>query len=316
MASEPVVPFPEAPPYVIRQMTAADADRLEQLDWAAFEGYRQRHQPNAQSLRHRTRENLHAALNRPYPGVVLEWPEGKVAGYCFTHIWGSLGWLGTLGVDPPHQGLGFGRAVVSAGLDVLRRAGCSTLALETMPESGRNLGLYARLDLEGRELTLLCQGTPEAAASTTFDIWPGGSVLHAVAAQLVPGLDPTPAAQWMLDEGAGETLVWWEDGQPAAFVVLRTASRREQGYHLYLTVEAAACTPAASIHWPRYLAETQGYARSLRKAGIVLPINTRQHHLLRGALNAGLRIIHTRLRMATGPVLGAPEDVLLLTLAM
>lgn len=316
MISESVIPFPDAPPYLIRPMSPGEADPLEQLDWDAFETYRQRHAKDGHALRHRTRANLDAALNRSQPGLVLEWPPGTIAGYCFTHVWGSLGWLGTLGVAPRNQGLGLGRAVTAAGIDLLREAGCTTIALETMPDSGKNLALYARLGLEGHELTALCQGIPEVATSVRFDLWQGGDTLAAIAGQVVPGLDPAPAAQWLLDEEAGQTLVWWENGHLAAFAALRTAARREGSYHLYLVVEAAACTPRAAPNWPRYLSEIQWYARSLRKSGVVLPVNMRQQSLLRATLNAGLRIVQTRVRMAVGEVLGTPEDVLLLTLAM
>lgn len=37
--------------------------------------------------------------------------------------------------------------MTAAGLELLRQAGCQTLALETMPESGKNIALYARLGL-------------------------------------------------------------------------------------------------------------------------------------------------------------------------
>ncbi|HML22309.1 MAG TPA: GNAT family N-acetyltransferase [Aggregatilinea sp.] len=317
MLVESLLPFSDAPPYTIRTMAPDEGGVLEQLDWEAFETYRLRHTKEGHPLRHRTSANMDAALHRPYSGVVIEWPPGKVAGYCFTHVWGSLGWLGTLGVAPKNQGFGLGYAVTAAGIALLREAGCTTIALETMPDSGKNLGLYTRLGLEGRDLTVLCQGIPDLATSVRFDLWQGGSsTLEAIAGQIVPGLNPAPAAQWLLDEDAGQTLIWWDDGHPAAFASLRTGSRREGSYHLYLVVEAAACTPRAAVHWPRYLSEIQWYARSLRKSGVVLPVNMRQPALLRAALSAGLKIVQTRARLGVGDDLGASDDVLMLTLAM
>ncbi|WP_119069057.1 GNAT family N-acetyltransferase [Aggregatilinea lenta] len=316
MIGEITIPFSDAPPYSIRPMSPHEADKLEQLDWDAFETYRQRHIREGRPLRHRTRANLDAALNRPHPGIVLEWPPGKLAGYCFTHAWGSLGWLGTLGVAPKSQGVGLGRAVTAAGIELLRGAGCTTIALETMPDSGKNLGLYTKLGLQGRELTVLCQGIPTPSTSVRFDLWRGGDILTLIADQVMPGLNPVPAAQWLLAEEAGQTLVWWEDGHPAAFASVRTGSRREGGYHLYLVVEAAACTPRAAEHWPRYLSEIQWFARSLRRSGVVLPVNMRQQALLRATLDAGLQIVQTRVRMASGGELGSADDILLMTLAM
>ena len=303
-------------PPVIRAMLPADLKAVCQIDRDAFEAYRRQQRQLTHPLRLRTPENMNAAVRRPTPGVVIELPPGRIAGYCFTHVWGSLGWLGTLGVAPAQQGTGLGRTVIAAGLRVLREAGCRVLALETMPESGKNLALYIRLGLEPRYITLLCQGAPNAAPETHFEPWAGGDELRTVAARFMPGLDPTPAARWLADEFAGDTVIWREAGQPVAFAMLRGAPRRIDNIPTYLTVEAAACLPEAADDWPRYLGEMQTYAEQQGKYGVVLPVNTSQVKLLRYTLEAGFKIAHTRVQMATGEAIGAPDALLMLTLAM
>lgn len=305
-------------PHYTRRMEPDDLAIVRQIDRDAFERIRRERGELAGRLRLRTAENIAAAFNRPHPGVVLESPRGRVVGYCFTHVWGSLGWLGTLGLAPDRQGLGLGRALVRAGLGLLEEAGCSTLALETMPDSGRNLALYTRLGLETRRLTLLCEGAPVPARETRWTIWQGEEhALRAVAGALVPGLDPTPAARWLRDEEAGDTLIWHDNtGEPMCFAALRHAPRRQGSIQAYLTVEAAACLPHAAPEWPRFLAEMQSYARQRSSAGMVFPINGQQSALLFAALESGMRIVHTRVQMARGPALGRPDDVLALTLAM
>ncbi len=314
----PVLPdeLRQSLPYRTRVMTPADLKAVAQIDRDAFELYRRQQRRLARPLRLRTPENLNAAVRRPYPGVVVESPPGRVVGYCFTHVWGTLGWLGTLGVAPASQGLVLGRAVTAAGLELLRQAGCETLALETMPESGKNIALYARLGLEPRTLTCLLQGEVPAAESTHFEVWDGGGALREVAGRLAPGLDPTPAARWLEDEEAGRSLVWHEDGEAVAFAVLRHKPRRLEGMQTHLTIEAAACLPQAAGRWPRYLREMQAYAERLGQMGLVLPVNGRQPALLGSALAAGLRIVHTRVRMVNGHDLGGADDLLMLTLAM
>lgn len=314
----PVLPdeLREFPPYRTRVMTPADLKAVAQIDRDAFELYRRQQRRLVRPLRLRTPENLNAAVRRPYPGVVVESPPGYVVGYCFTHVWGVLGWLGTLGVAPASQGLGLGRAVTAAGLELLRQAGCQTLALETMPESGKNIALYTRLGLALRTLTCLLQGEVLAASSTHFEVWSGGGALREVAGRLAPGLDPTPAARWLDDEEAGRTLLWREDGEAVAFAVLRHKPRRLEGMQTHLTVETAACLPGAAEHWPRYLSEMQLYAERLGQMGLVLPVNGQQSALLEWALAAGLRIVHTRVRMVSGHDLGGADDLLMLTLAM
>lgn len=304
------------PPYTIRPMCLDDLPTVREIDRDAFEQARRQFGGGARVLRLRTLENMQAAVQRTHPGVVVEWPPGRVAGYCFTHVWGSVGWLGTLGVMPRKQGVGLGRAVTAAGLDLLHEAGCQIRALETMPENGKNIALYTRLGLRPGHLTLLCQGNPAPATSTRFELWEGDDSLRRIASQIVPGLDPTPAALWLEQEGAGDTLVWREDGAPVAFAVLRSAPRRLDGAQSYLTVEAAACLPQAASHWPRYLHEMQNFAQRRVKVGIVMPINAAQIDLLRDTLDAGMRVVHTRVRMATSVALDHPGAILMMTLAM
>jgi predicted N-acetyltransferase YhbS len=314
-----VVPYPpndDTPPHVIRVMTPADLKAVCQIDRDAFDAYRQQQRGSTAPLRLRTPEHMNAAIRRRYPGVVIESPPGRVVGYCFTHVWGSLGWLGTLGVAPRNQGFGLGRAVIAAGLDLLRQAGCTTLALETMPESGKNLAVYTRLGLDAGYMTPICQGAPPAASATHFTLWDGGTALRDIALRLVPGLDPTPAARWLHNEESGQTLIWQENGRPVAFAALRHMARRLEATQMYLTAEAAMCLPEAAPHWPRYLSEMQAYAQSLGKAGLSLPVNARQIALLRAMLDAGLEIVHTRVRMTQGDPIGAPDAILMLTMAM
>ncbi len=310
--------FPEAKVrYRVRRMTLADLKEVCRIDRDAFQAYRRARRQLTRPLRLRTPANMQAALRRPYPGVVVEAPpDGPIVGYCFTHVWGKLGWLGTLGVSPRRQGLGLGRVVIAAGLALLREAGCTVLALETMPESGKNLALYLSLGLEARYLTLLFRGLPRPAKETHYRIWKGGVELQMLGEQMMHGLDPTPAAQWLEDEGAGQTLVWWEDGRPVAFAALRHAERRLETPQYDLTTEVAACLPQATAHWPRYLAEMGAYAQKMGKTGLVFPVNARQRALVQRMLARSLRIVQTRVRMVAGAELGDGDALLMMTLAM
>jgi ribosomal protein S18 acetylase RimI-like enzyme len=306
--------FDEEP--LIRPMTHSDLGIIRHIDRDAFERFRRQHNQPGRPLYLRTVENVTAAILRDHPGVVIEWPPDRVVGYCFTHVWGKFGWLGTLGIAPRNQGFGLGRAVIAAGLDALRQAGCTSLALETMPESGKNIALYTRLGLEARHLTLLCQGTGLPHPSPEYEIWHKGSELRDIAGCFSIGLDPTPSATWLIEEQAGETLLWREEGKPVAFAVLRSAPRRLETLHSSLTVEVAACLPEAAEHWPRYVEEMMAYAESERKTNLLFPINAAQTTLLRQTLDAGFRIVHTRARMITGDSPGGPDDLLMMTLAM
>lgn len=297
-------------------MTPADIKTVCRVDREAFEAYRRSTRQLNRGLRLRTPENMNAAVRRPYPGVVLEHPEGTVVGYCFTHVWGDLGWLGTLGVSPRRQGFGLGRAVIAAGLDVLAEAGCTTLALETMPENTKNLALYTGLGLEPRYLTMVYQGYPRPSVEPRYGLWQGGPELHQIGNRMMPGLDLTPAAKWLEDEEAGRTLIWHRDGEPVACASLRHNARRLQSVQDYLTVEVAACVPEAADQWSRYLADIGAYVKQMGKQGLIFPVNSHQIDLTRSLLNMKMRVAYTRVRMAQGDWIGAPDALLMLTLAM
>lgn len=79
---------------------------------------------------------------------------GQPVGYIFTRTFGRVGFFGPFGVVPKHQGTDVGKALVRATIDYMERAGCTTIGLETMPETAYNLGLYTKLGFKLFTLTL------------------------------------------------------------------------------------------------------------------------------------------------------------------
>jgi GNAT superfamily N-acetyltransferase len=79
---------------------------------------------------------------------------GAVAAFNMVHASGSEGWMGPLAVRPDRQGRGLGRAVVSAGIELLKGRGCAVIGLETMPRTIDNIGFYGRLGFRPGHLTI------------------------------------------------------------------------------------------------------------------------------------------------------------------
>jgi hypothetical protein len=52
------------------------------------------------------------------------------------------------------QGQGLGRTIVSAGVEHLKRSGCTTIGLETMPRTMDNIGFYASMGFVPAPLTI------------------------------------------------------------------------------------------------------------------------------------------------------------------
>lgn len=79
---------------------------------------------------------------------------GRIAAFNLAHQSGAEGWMGPLAVREELQGQGVGRRVVTAGIEHLRRLGCRTVGLETMPRTMENIGFYARLGFVPAPMTI------------------------------------------------------------------------------------------------------------------------------------------------------------------
>lgn len=80
--------------------------------------------------------------------------EGAIAAFNLAHVLGAEGWMGPLAVRDDLQMHGLGRTIVMAGVEHLKRAGCQTIGLETMPRTMDNIGFYASLGFVPGPLTI------------------------------------------------------------------------------------------------------------------------------------------------------------------
>src|SRR5687768_1137260 len=94
---------------------------------------------------------------------------GKVIAFNVAHMSGTEAWMGPLAVHPEHQGHGFGKSVVSAGVDLMRSAGAKVIGLETMPRTMDNIGFYSSLGLNPGYLTLTLTVDGEFAGPMSGD---------------------------------------------------------------------------------------------------------------------------------------------------
>lgn len=91
---------------------------------------------------------------------------GEVVAFNVAHRSGREGWMGPLAVLPAHQGKGLGKAVVTAGVEWLKRAGARAIGLETMPRTMDNIGFYSTLGFVPGRLTLTVTLDAPATART------------------------------------------------------------------------------------------------------------------------------------------------------
>ena len=104
------------------------------------------------------------ATTQPECRPVVAEVDGRLAGTGVGTANGTVGWVGTIWVDPRHRGEGLGRALTQAVLDDLEAAGCRTLVL-VATEQG--LPLYERMgfELQTRYRILEAPGLDPAASA-------------------------------------------------------------------------------------------------------------------------------------------------------
>jgi GNAT superfamily N-acetyltransferase len=296
-------------------MTPADIDTVAQLDVLAFTAYA-RQTGHDGDISPRTRQNLLACINLNPTGCFVAEAD-QVVGYVFTRILGTTGWIGTFGVHPDCQGQGVGRSLLDAAVECLQRAGCTTIGLETMPDSPYNVGLYSRFGFLPvfPTVNLTKETDPSAAASPHAKFSQLGdeealSAVTRISQAACPGLDYAPEAGNAREHGWGETLlVGWP--QPWAFAIVCTMPKPEGAVEPVAEVRALVVRPEARERLVQVLQTVEAFASGRGVGQVSLAVNSADGEALRRALDYGFRVYNVRLRMVlngaytypVGPVL-------------
>ena len=153
---------------------------------------------------------------------------GTIAAFNLAHVSGREGWMGPLAVREDLQGRGLGREIVTAGVERLKRAGCTTIGLETMPRTMDNIGFYASLGFLPSRLTitLTVEGTAGAPPELLGNAGSGERVtlmqeIAALTAAARDGVDHSREIAITLRHGIGDV------------VLLRDGAGAVRGYALY-----------------------------------------------------------------------------------
>jgi predicted N-acetyltransferase YhbS len=120
----------------------------------------------------RSVENIaNLALINP-EGCLLCLEGHRPVGFVFSRVFGSIGYLGPLGVDPVEQNKGYGKLIVQEGIKYLQTQDCQVIGLETLPEWGKNIALYHKL---GFRVTL-----PARIMEKTIPTKAAGNLAHSL----------------------------------------------------------------------------------------------------------------------------------------
>jgi ribosomal protein S18 acetylase RimI-like enzyme len=285
----------------IRLMQPSDWQQVAQLDVLAFNTYNQK-TGKAISNNPRTQANLHACLAMNPKGCFVAETD-RICGFIFSRAWGKLGWVGTFAVDPESHGGGIGRALLAAAVNGLETAGCTTVGLETMPDSPYNVGLYTRFGFNTVYPTLYLTRTPAASQIdlqvsllSELDEEPALASVSALSQAARPGLDYALEANNARTFGWGETLLFgWP--QPWGFAILRTRPIRTGGDPVVCQVVSLAIVPEERRSLAEVLQFVCSYAFRSGAGQVELPANTVDPQALHTILDEGFRVGRANLRM-------------------
>jgi ribosomal protein S18 acetylase RimI-like enzyme len=198
----------------------------------------------------RTEQNISYYLEKEPRGCFIAEIEGQVVGVIFSHIWGKLGWFGPVEVSTEKQGKGIGKILIEHSVRYLESKGCTTIGLETMASSVKNIAIYETLGFNTHEIShvffkKLCKKPHETdndiRHSTSNDL-PGYRELWQ---RLLPGLDYSVEFKSVKTMNLGETWVL-ETEDDLAHAIVHTYGMFENSRNAIIKLIVAESNKAAS----------------------------------------------------------------------
>jgi ribosomal protein S18 acetylase RimI-like enzyme len=294
----------------IRLMLEADVDIVCCIDASAFGAWWKQHMGESADLPRRTRRHLLALREKEPAGCFIAEDAGLEVGFIISRTWDGVGWFGTFAVLPECQGSGFGKQLIAASVEYLRRDSERVIGLETMPESPYNLGLYLKQDFEPRYLTLLLSRdlAPVEGNSSDLPYWSQSNNetregwladLREASHQLYPRLDYSKevisTARWEL----GKTLVLTKGSKAIGMSVVWLVSSRYAWNEELATIQVMALHPTHTDaeNFQSLINASESLARAHGKQKLGLSVNGRHTWALAKLLAWGYRVDRTMVRM-------------------
>jgi GNAT superfamily N-acetyltransferase len=245
---------------------------------------------------------------------------GAIAAFNIAHASGREGWMGPLAVRDDCQGVGQGKAVVREGVAHLRRAGCKTIGLETMPRTMDNIGFYAGIGFVPSHLTVTL--TLEAGANSTVrDLLsaqaPGVrediiAECAALTAALSPGSDYSREIALTQELGLGDTYLLRDGDELKGFALCHAAPLVESRAREELRVLKLVAADVEAF--AQMLTPLAALARRSAAARLAIRMQGEFPDAFARVVAAGARVRWTDLRMTLdGYSARRPDQAVVLT---
>lgn len=226
---------------VIRKMRVEDLVDAKGIDLICWNDLMEKSYGIKGKLSARTDESILSFLHSDPEGAFVASDEfAGVIGSCFSHVWGTTGWVGPLSVLPSYQARGLGKELLRSSLTYLEDQRCVDIGLETMPESSTNLGMYLKVGLrpEGMVFVLGKKIEPHELQDETFERvsierFSESQAQEDIKARfknisnaLRMGLDYSKEVDLTMKYSLGDTLVATLKEKVAGFAVVHTVQKR------------------------------------------------------------------------------------------
>ena len=163
---------------------------------------------------------IQAAIEGEPGGCYVATMDDEPVGAAYSHVWGSVGWIGPVEVVPDHQGSGVGTRLMEACQDHLGSRGCKVMGVETMSDNERNKRFYARLGYCPTGVTVFAEkklrpavyivgGIIELSSSNLEE---HGEDIRRISSSVFPGMDCTSEFRMALKHSLGKGFVLRHDG--------------------------------------------------------------------------------------------------------
>ncbi len=236
--------------------------------------------------------------------------DGQLAAFNMVHQSGTEGWMGPIAVRPDRQGSGVGRAIVQAGIELLRARGAATIGLETMPRTTDNIGFYGTLGFVPRHLTITLVRDAVRAVARDASRLSNGDIPGLVAecaeltARVAPGIDFSRELRLTQEMGLGDTTLVRRGGRLVAFALWQStplAAGRPRDEQRVLKLVATD-----HIAFERLIDGLQADAIASRLRRVAVRCQTAASSAYEHLTGRGFRVHWTDLRMTLPD---APEPV-------
>ncbi len=264
-------------------------------------------------------EFLQMYFNEAPKGAFVIEENGRLVAASFTHVWGKTGWIGPLAVSSSRHERGLGGQIMVRTVDYLKKAGCTTIGLETNPRSNRNLGFYGKLGFIPTHLTvdLIRDISQWTRSSTEYRLryFSQGSAAEK-RRFLVLVKELTRKATSSVDYSTlilntelfsfGDTVLLLKEDRPVGFSVLHTQTVSDEEQPNIAKIVVLFLLPQGYADFKKIIREIETILRKDFFEKLLIRVPLTHPRIFQTLLRDGFRVINTDVRMTLE---GYGEDV-------